>query len=196
MAVETTDAEAKRHPDWLLWEKGIYEELETLCAAGTWELIDKLDNANMVGSKWVFRAKKDAARNMVRHKACLVTQGFSQVPGIDYFDTYTPVTKMASIHSILSMAAILDMELHQIDIKGAYLNGELTENEIIYIKQPPGYPSPDSSGKVCRLHKTLYALKQVVTNGTRNSCRSSLTVSPSHNVRSIRPFLCKKTTTD
>jgi hypothetical protein len=87
-------------------------------------------------------------------------QGFSQVSGVDYFDTYAPVARLASIRTILSMAAILDMELHQIDIKGAYLNGELTADEVIYMRQPPGNPAPDSSGKVCRLLKTLYGLKQ------------------------------------
>jgi hypothetical protein len=115
---------------------------------------------NIIGSKWVFWAKKDAAGNIIRHKARLVAQGFLQVPGVDYFDTYASVAHLASIQTILSMAAILDMELHQIDIKGTYLNGELTADKVIYMHQPPGYPAPDSSGKVCRLLKTLYGLKQ------------------------------------
>lgn len=78
-------AEAKRRPDWVQWEK----------ASGT----------NIVGSKWVFRAKKDAAGNVVRYKARLVAQGFSQVPGVDYFDTFAPVAKLASIRAALAMAA-------------------------------------------------------------------------------------------
>lgn len=79
-------AEAKRRPEWLQWEK----------AAG----------ANIVGSKWVFRAKKDSAGNVVRYKARLVAQGFSQVPGVDYFDTFAPVAKMASIRAALAVAAV------------------------------------------------------------------------------------------
>ena len=123
-------------------------------------MVDAPKGVNIVGSKWVFRAKKDAAGNVVRYKARLVTQGFSQVPGIDYFDTFTPVAKLAAIRSVLAMAAAENMELHQIDIIGAYLNGELTEQEIIHMLQAPGYHAPNSSHLVCRLWKTLYGLKQ------------------------------------
>lgn len=108
----------------------------------------------------MFRAKKDAAGNIVRHKARLVAQGFSQVPGVDYFDTYAPVAKLASIRTVLALAARLDLEIHQIDIKGAYLNGELTGNEVIYMRQPPGFASPEFPHRVCLLRKTLYGLKQ------------------------------------
>ncbi len=170
MAISTADAEAleprslaevKRQPDWPLWEGAIREELATLKAAGTWEIVDKPVGANIVGSKWVFRIKKDAEGGIVKFKACLVAQGFSQVPGIDYFNTYAPVARLASIRSILAMAAALDLELHQVDIKGTYLNGKPTDKEIIYMHQPPGYPEPGSHpGQVCRLVKTLYGLKQ------------------------------------
>ena len=98
-------AEAHRRPDWLQWEAGIREELATLQAAGTWELVDVPCGANVVGSKWVFRVKKDAASNVVRHKAQLVTQGYSQVEGVDYFDTFAPVATLASIRMVLAMAA-------------------------------------------------------------------------------------------
>ena len=155
-----TLAEAKSRPDWPLWEKAIAEELELLRKAGTWEVVDAPLNANIVGSKWVFRAKKDAAGNVVRYKARLVAQGFSQVPGVDYFDTFAPVARLASIRAVLAMAAVHDLELHQVDIKGAYLNGKLTNDEVIYMKQPPDYPAPNSKGQVCRLLKTLYGLKQ------------------------------------
>jgi hypothetical protein len=104
--------------------------------------------------KWVYHAKKDAAGNVICYKAHLVAQGFSQVPGVDYFDTFAPVAKLASIRAILAMAAAEDMELHQINIKGAYLNGELTEREKIFMQQPPGYDAPNSSGKVCVMKVT------------------------------------------
>ena len=153
-------AEAKRRPDWLQWEKAIEEELAVLTKAGTWKLVDAPPEVNIVGSKWVFRAKKDAAGNVVRYKARLVAQGFSQVPGVDYFDTFAPVAKLASIRAALAVAAVNNMEMHQIDIKSAYLNGKLTPNEQIYMAQPPGYHAPNSTGKVCHLIKTLYSLKQ------------------------------------
>jgi len=153
-------AEAKCGLDWLFWEKVIFEELKMLEEAGTWELMDLPAGANLVGSKWVFQVKKDAAGQVIHFKACLVAQGFSQVPGVDYFDMFAPVAKLALIRTVLAMAAKLDFKLHQIDIKSAYLNGELTETENIYMRQPPGYPAPNSSGKVCHLLKTLYGLKQ------------------------------------
>ena len=110
-------AEAHRCPDWLQWEAGIREELATLQAAGTWELVDVPHSANVVGSKWVFRAKKDAASNVVRHKAQLVAQGYSQVEGVDYFNTFTPVATLASIQTVLAMAARSDLELHQCQVR-------------------------------------------------------------------------------
>jgi len=152
--------EAKRRPDWPLWEKSIEEELDVLKAAGKWELADTPEGANIVGSKWVFRAKKDSAGNVVHYKAHLVAQGFSQVPGVDYFDTFAPVACLASIRAVLAIAAVEDFEIHQIDIKGAYLNGILTSDEVLFMRQPPGYAIPGSQGKVCRLRKTLYGLKQ------------------------------------
>ncbi|TFY50793.1 hypothetical protein EVG20_g11324 [Dentipellis fragilis] len=128
--------------------------------AGTWVMENAPSGANVVGSKWVFKAKKDAAGNVVRHKARLVAQGFSQVPGVDYFDTYAPVAKLPSMRTVLALATQQDLELHQIDIKGAYLNGELTADEVIYMKHPPGYTPADAEGRVLRLRKTLYGLKQ------------------------------------
>ena len=107
-----------------------------------------------------FPHEKDAAGNVVRHKARLVTQGFLQVPGVDYFNTYAPVAKLTSIHTVLALAARLDLELHQIDIKGAYLNGELNDEETIYMRQLPGYADPALPHHICRLRKTLYRLKQ------------------------------------
>ncbi|KAJ3481674.1 hypothetical protein NLJ89_g12191 [Agrocybe chaxingu] len=145
-ALEPRDVkEAMGRPDWPLWEKAIQEELSVLKAAGTWELVDTPDGVNIVGSKWVFRAKKDAAGNIVRYKARLVAQGFSQVPGVDYFDTFAPVARLASIRAVLAIAAVNDFEIHQIDIKGAYLNGVLTTGEVIYMRQPPGYAVPGTS---------------------------------------------------
>ena len=91
----TSIAEAQRHPEWPQWEHSIHKELATLHKAGTWELIDPPAGANIVGSKWVFRAKKDATGNVVRYKAHLVAQGFSQVPSVNYFNTYAPVAKLA-----------------------------------------------------------------------------------------------------
>ena len=131
-----------------------------LKATGTWVEEDAPAGANVVGCKWVFKIKRDANGHIVRRKARLVAQGFSQVEGVDYFDTYAPVAKLASTHTVLALAARHDFELHQVDIKGAYLNGELTDDEVVYMKHPPGYKTPGSGTRVLRLRKTLYGLKQ------------------------------------
>ena len=81
--------------------------------------------ANIIGSKWVLKAKKDTASNIVHYKARLIAQGFSQISGVDYNNTYAPVAKLASMRAIITMANRLGFEMHQIDIKGAYLNGKL-----------------------------------------------------------------------
>jgi len=168
-AAETADAEgleprtlteAKRRPDWPSWEKAIEEELATLKTAGTWRLEEAPPRTNIIGSKWVLKAKKDAAGNVVRYKARLVAQGFSQIGGVDYDDTYAPVAKLASTRAVIAMVNCLGMEMHQIDIKGAYLNGELNANEVLYMHHPLGYKVPNAGTRVLRLIKTLYGLKQ------------------------------------
>ena len=142
------------------WEKAILEELATLEAAGTWVLEEASPGANIIGSRWVFKAKKDAAGIIARFKAWLVAQGFSMITGVNYDDTYAPVARLASSRAIIAMANQLGMLLHQVDIKGAYLNGELNENEVLYMHHPPGYKPRDAGNRVLRLKKTLYGLKQ------------------------------------
>jgi hypothetical protein len=111
----------------------IEEELSTLKAAGTWRLEEAPPRANIIGSKWVFKAKKDAASNIARYKAWLVAQGFSQIGSVDYDDTYALVTRLASSRAITTMANRLGLELHQVDIKGAYLNSVLNSSEVLYM---------------------------------------------------------------
>ena len=152
-------AEAKCRPDWPLWEQAISKELTTLHKAGTWKLEAPPPGANIISSKWVFKAKKDASGKVVQYKAQLVTQGFSQVEGVDYFNTYAPVAKLASSRVVIALANWMGWELHQVDVKGAYLNGELQSDEVLYMRHPPGYRE-DKSGCVLRLLKSLYGLKQ------------------------------------
>jgi hypothetical protein len=155
-------AEARRSPDWLHWEKAIKDELAILETNGISELVDAPAGANVIGNKWVFRVKRDAAGRIQRYKARLVAQGFLQVEGVDYFDTFAPVAPLQSVRTILALAARLDLD--QIGVKGAYLNGKFTDDERILMRQPTGFPYPSSNGKVLRLVKTIYGLKQ---NGRR-----------------------------
>ena len=91
----------------------------------------------VVGSKWVFRYKLGLDGQIAKYKVHLVTQGFSQVEGINYNETFVPVKKFNSIQLLLALSACCDWEIHQMDVKSAFLNGEL--NEEIYMQVPPGY---------------------------------------------------------
>ena len=154
-------AEAHRCLEWAQWERAIKEEIATLKAAGTWCLEELPPGANVIGSKWVFKAKKDASRQVVCYKACLVTQGFSQIDGIDYDDTYAPIARLTSTRTILTLANRLDMELQQFDVKATYLNRELTGDEVLFMHHPPGYNQGGTGRTVLCLQKVLYGLKQV-----------------------------------
>uniref|UniRef100_A0A2N9J933 Uncharacterized protein n=1 Tax=Fagus sylvatica TaxID=28930 RepID=A0A2N9J933_FAGSY len=111
-----------------------------------------------VGCKWVLRKKYKADGSLDKYKARLVAKGFTQQPGVDFVDTYSPVAKFALVRIIMVVAARLDLELHQLDVKTAFLNGDLKEE--IYMDQSDGFHIKDQEGKVCRLKKSLYGLKQ------------------------------------
>ena len=95
-----------------------------------------------------------------KYKARLVVKGYRQKEGLDYFDTYSPVTRITSIRMLIALAAVHDLKIHQIDLKIAFLNGELEEE--IYMEQPEGFIVPGKEKKVCRLVKSLYGLKQIL----------------------------------
>jgi hypothetical protein len=169
MAAEMSDAhgleprnlaEAMRSPAWIQWREAMDEEHAALEAHGTWRLEKPPLGTNVIGSRWVFVAKRDALGAVVRHRARLCAQGCSQVPGVDFFDTYAPVAKLASIRVALAMAARHDHEIHQVDVKSAYLNGEFDEHEVIYMRLPPGLKLTKEKGLALRLLRPLYGLRQ------------------------------------
>ena len=112
-----------------------------------------------IGCKWVF-AKKEGFPNKedVRYKARLVAKGFAQREGIDYNEVFSPVVKHSSIRILLALVAQLNLELAQLDVKTAFLHGDL--NEEIYMTQPEGYKVDGKEDWVCKLSKSLYGLKQ------------------------------------
>lgn len=131
-----------------------------LKAHGTWHLEKPPPGANVISCRWVFHMKKDAAGSVYCYCARLVTHGFSQVPGVDFFDTYALVAKMASIRTLLAFAARHDFEVHQVDVISAYLHGEFEENKVIYMSLPPGVELTNDKTLVLCLHRLLYGLQQ------------------------------------
>ena len=123
----------------------------------TWDLVPLPKGQKLVRCKWVYRTKYGPDGKVDKHKSRLVAKGFSQVEGIDYTETLPPIAKMNSVRHFLSLAASFKWEVHQMDVKSAFLHGDLHEE--IYMEQPIGFIQTDSS-LVCRLKKSLYGLKQ------------------------------------
>ena len=124
----------------------------------TWDLVELPEGQNIVRCKWIFKVKRNADNNVNRYKARLVAQGFSQQAGEDYDDIFAPVARYSSIRSVLAIANELNLNVHQMDVKTAFLNGEL-DNEI-YMKQPEEYVNKEHPNYICKLNKNLYGLKQ------------------------------------
>ncbi|KAK9100306.1 hypothetical protein Scep_023736 [Stephania cephalantha] len=150
--------EAISSPDAPLWMEAINSEIESILQNNTWELVDLPSGIKPIGYKWIFKKKLKADGTIEKYKARLVAKGYRQKEGLDYFDTYSPVSRITSIRMLISIAALYDMEIHQMDVKTSFLNGELEEE--IYMDQPEGFVVKGQENKVCRLVKSLYGLKQ------------------------------------
>ncbi|CAL5338710.1 unnamed protein product [Camellia sinensis] len=140
------------------WREAVIEEIRALETNGTWEVMKLPRGKRPVGCKWVFTIKYRANGTVERNKARLVAKGFTQIYGIDYTETFAPVAKLNTIRVLLSLAANLDWPLQQLDIKNAFLNGELEEE--VYMTLPPGFSKKGEENEVCKLKKSLYGLKQ------------------------------------
>jgi hypothetical protein len=150
--------EAMRRPDSELWHQAMVREMEAHLENGTWELVKLPHGRKAIGSKWVFKVKRNPDGTVERYKARLVAKGFGQRPGVDFDEMFAPTTKWAALRAILALAALENLKLESIDISNAYLNGELHDIDI-YMQQPDGFAERDSSW-VARLLKGLYGLKQ------------------------------------
>ena len=150
--------EAMNSPNASKWQESMNEEFETLNKYQTWYLVDRPSGINIVGSRWTYRVKRDNLGLINRYKARLVAQGFSQIPGLDFEETYSPTIRFTSIRLILALACCYNLELRHIDVKGAYLNGKLQDD--VYMKQPEGFVEKGKEHLVCKLNKGLYGLKQ------------------------------------
>ncbi|TQE12286.1 hypothetical protein C1H46_001939 [Malus baccata] len=141
-----------------LWQNAMKEELDSMYKNNVWTLVESSPQIKPIGCKWVYKTKRDALGKIERHKARLVAKGFTQREGIDYNDTFSPVSSKDSMRVVMALVAHFDLELHQMDVKTAFLNGDL--EECIYMKQPTGFVERGKENMVCQLNKSIYGLKQ------------------------------------
>ncbi|RVW71630.1 Retrovirus-related Pol polyprotein from transposon TNT 1-94 [Vitis vinifera] len=153
-----TFKEAVNSTEGLMWKEAIKSEIDSILQNHTWELVDLPPGCKPLSSKWIFKRKMKVDGSIDKYKARLVIKGYRQTEGLDYFDTYSPVTRINSIRMVLAIAALRNLEIHQMDVKTAFLNGDLDEE--IYMEQPEGFSAPGQEKKVCKLVKSLYGLKQ------------------------------------
>jgi transposase InsO family protein len=140
-----------------VWRNAMDSEIQSIEANDTWELINLPPGAKAIGVKWIFKTKYNEKGHIEKHKARLVAKGYSQKHGIDYSEVFAPVARWDTIRAILSLAAYEGWCVFQLDVKSAFLHGELVED--VYIEQPLGYRK-DNNNQVYKLKKALYGLRQ------------------------------------
>ncbi|KAK1677410.1 hypothetical protein QYE76_038258 [Lolium multiflorum] len=142
----TSISEAYASQDADYWKEAVRSEMDSILANGTWEVTDRPYGCKHVGCKWVFKKKLRPDGTIEKYKARLVAKGYTQKEGEDFFDTYSPVARLTTIRVLLSLAASHGLLVHQMDVKTAFLNGELEEE--IYMEQPDGFVVDGQEGKV------------------------------------------------
>jgi len=148
-------AEAERCPS---WRKAMMEEMEAIEDNKTWSLADLPPGRRAIGLKWVFKVKRDEHGAVSKHKARLVVKGYAQRHGIDYDEVFAPVARLDSVRLLIALAAHEGWEVHHMDVKSAFLNGDLQEE--VYVEQPAGFVITGKEHKVFKLRKALYGLHQ------------------------------------
>ena len=150
--------EAMQMDDCVKWEQAMQSEYDSIVGNDTWDLIDLPDGKQALPCKWVYKKKFTSDDPEPKYKARLVAKGFKQQHGVDFDEIFSPVVKMTTLRTVLGLVAIEDMELVQMDVKTAFLHGDLEED--VYMKQPEGFEQPGQEELVCKLNKALYGLKQ------------------------------------
>ncbi|KAK1650752.1 hypothetical protein QYE76_068557, partial [Lolium multiflorum] len=160
-----TYEEAMMSPDSNKWQEAMKSEMGSMYDNKVWTLVDLPDSRKAVENKWIFKRKTDADGNITVYKARLVAKGFRQIQGVDYDETFSPVAKLKSMRILLAIAAFFDYEIWQMDVKTAFLNGDIEEE--LYMVQPKGFVDPKNADKVCKLQRSIYGLKQASRSWNR-----------------------------
>ncbi|GKC94009.1 ribonuclease H-like domain-containing protein [Tanacetum coccineum] len=140
------------------WQNVMRDEYHALIKNRTWVLVPRPPNTNIVRCMWLFRHKYLADGTLSRYKARLVANGSTQIEGIDVDETFSPVVKPGTIHTVLGLAVSRHWPIHQLDVKNAFLHGDLSET--FYMHQPPGFWDSTHPDYVCLLQRSLHGLKQ------------------------------------
>ncbi|GJU47233.1 hypothetical protein Tco_1204499 [Tanacetum coccineum] len=148
------------------WVEAMQEELLQFKLQKVWVLVDLPKGKRAIGTKWVFRNKKDERGIVIQNKARLVAQGHTQEEGIDYDDVFAPVARIKAIRLFLAYASFMGFMVYQMDVKSAFLYGRIEEE--VYVCQPPGFEDPDYPDKVYKVVKVLYGLQSSTTSLYRN----------------------------
>ncbi|KAH9794216.1 Receptor-like serine/threonine-protein kinase [Citrus sinensis] len=148
-----TFSEAMSSRDASFWREAVNDEMDSIMSNQTWVLVDLPSGSKPISSKWVFRIKYNSDGSLQTFKTRLVAKRFKQRNGIDYFDTYAPVARLTSIRVLFAIASLNKLYVYQMDVKTAFLNGDLDEE--IYMEQPEGFVLPGNEKKVCNL---MYAM--------------------------------------
>ncbi|GJU08654.1 retrovirus-related pol polyprotein from transposon TNT 1-94 [Tanacetum coccineum] len=154
----STLQEALNNLDASFWKEAMQEEIKALHKNKTWELVPLLGGRKPIGNKWVYKIKRNGDDQVERYRARLVVKGYAQKEGIDFNEIFSPVVRMTTVRVVLAMCATHDLHLKQLDVKTAFLHGNLEEE--IYMLQPEGFKQKGKENLVCRLNKSLYGLKQ------------------------------------
>jgi len=154
----TSFEEAMRSTEASKWQEAMEDELKSMSTNNVWDLEEIPKVAKTVGGKWVYKVKRDSKGNIERYKARLVAKDFTQREGIDYNETFSPVSSKDSVRIIMALVAHFDLELHQMGVKATFLNGDLEER--VYMAQPKGFVVTGKERMGCRLKKSIYGLKQ------------------------------------
>ncbi|GJR08094.1 ribonuclease H-like domain, reverse transcriptase, RNA-dependent DNA polymerase [Tanacetum coccineum] len=140
------------------WIEAMEIELDSINKNNTWTLTTLPTNQKAIGLKWVFKTKRDAKGKIIKYKARLVAKGYVQEQGIDFDEVFAPVARIETVRLILALAAYHGWQVHHLDVKSAFLHGDLKEE--VYVTQPEGFIQQGNSGKVYKLTKALYGLRQ------------------------------------
>ena len=154
----TTYKEALEDVDVQEWKKAMDREMESMGSNSVWYLIEAPKRVKPIGCKWIYKRKRGPDGKVETFKARLVAKGYTEKEGIDYDETFLPVAMLKSIRILLAVAAALNYKIWQMDVKTAILNGELEDD--IYMQQPKGFIALGQEHMVCKLHRSIYGLKQ------------------------------------